>query len=313
MPETLTLAHSGDPDDVFMWWPLTGKVAPGGQRLPGPPRIRSGRFEFRAIPGDLAVFNHLAIAGRGHDITALSVRAYAQVADQYVLASCGSSFGEGYGPKVVAPREGVVREVGDLGKPGVRLAIPGRTTSAFLALMLLLGEVGARASPEKIMEVPFDQVIPCVRDGGADAGLVIHEGQIQYHAAGLVQVVDLGAWWQETRGLPLPLGVNCVRRDLDERLGKGTVVEVARLLRESLAYAIAHREESIENTMPYARENARRAGLPDPSRGEVERYLAMYVTAMTRDMGEVGRRAIERFLGEGASAGLCACPAVEVV
>lgn len=300
---TLTLAHSGDPDDAYMWWPITGKVHPDGSPWPGTdaaPRLRDDQFSFQAVPGDISVFNRLAAGPAPYDITALSVRAYADVADRYVITAVGSSFGEGYGPKVVCRENAPLHAPEDLTAPGVRLVVPGVRTSAYLTLRLLLG----RDLPG-VTERPFDRIIPALLDGEADAGLVIHEGQVLFRDVGLRQLVDLGAWWGQSRALPLPLGINAVKRDLDSRFGAGTVTRVAQLLRRSLDYARAHHDESVEYTMPYAALNATTSGTPAPTRAKVETYLGMYVTGLTADMGPEGRRAIERLLQEGADAGLC--------
>ncbi|MFO0832020.1 MAG: MqnA/MqnD/SBP family protein [Phycisphaerales bacterium] len=310
---TLTLAHSADPDDAFMWWPLTGKVHPDGAPYPGragEPLIRSDRFRFRAVPGDISRFNTLASepderGGAPYDITALSVRAWAGVADRYLITNAGSSFGEGYGPKVVcrADAEQITCQL-CLRRKDVRIAVPGLRTSAFLTLGLMLGrEVVALEG--KFLEVPFDQVIPKVRDGSVGAGLVIHEGQVTFAQAGLREVLDLGAWWMRERGLPLPLGINAIKRDLDIRFGAGSVAEVARLLEMSIDHALTHRDESIAYTMPFAALNAEASGTPPPTREVVERYVDMYVTDLTVDMGQRGRTAIEWLLKEGAAAGLC--------
>ncbi|GJQ30836.1 MAG: 1,4-dihydroxy-6-naphtoate synthase [Phycisphaerae bacterium] len=309
----LTLAHSGDPDDAFMWWPLTGKVRPDGSPVPGEgPRLISPRFAFRAVPGDIAEFNRLAAGSAPYDITALSVRAYADVADRYVITAVGSSFGEGYGPKVVSREGGRISLPRDLCSPGVRLAVPGLRTSAVLTLTLMLRELGP--STPALIERRFDEIIPAVVRGEADAGLVIHEGQVMFRDAGLREVIDLGEWWGRTRGLPLPLGINAVKRDLDARFGPGSLVEVAGLLGQSLSFALAHRDESVEYTLDYAAVNARASGLHAPTRATVERYLGMYVTSLTADMGDAGRAAIERLLAEGAKAGLCpSVPKIDVL
>jgi len=304
MPQ-LTLAHSGDPDDAFMWWPITGKVHPDGSPHSGAgaqPAIDTGGWRFSAVPGDIAQFNRLAAGVAPYDITALSVRAYADVAGRYVVTRCGSSFGEGYGPKVVVPEGSALREELDLARDGVTIAVPGLRTSACLTLSLLLGRDGL--GRVRLAEAPFDRIIPEVVEGRADAGLIIHEGQVMFARAGLRQIIDLGEWWRRTRELPLPLGVNAVKRDLDSRFGPGSLREVSAILRQSLAHALAHRDESVEYTMPYAASNARAAGLPTPSRETVEKYLAMYVTQLTQDMGEIGQRAIRRLLSEGAAMGL---------
>lgn len=303
----LSLAHSGDPDDAFMWWPITGKVNPDGTPRAGDdaaPRIDTGPFRYRAVPGDISAFNRLAAADAPHDITALSVRAYADAAPKYLITSCGSSFGEGYGPKVVARPGGPIGSAADLRREDVRIAIPGRLTSAFLALGLYLGP-RAQASSPRFVEMPFDQVVLAVAGGKVEAGLVIHEAQVTFHEAGLHEVLDLGAWWARTRHMPLPLGVNAVRRDLDARFGPGSLERVAATLRESLACAEAHRHESLVYTMAFAEANARAAGSPPPTLATVDRYVSMYVTALTVDMGDAGRDAIRRLLSEGAAAGLC--------
>ncbi len=320
MPATrpiLTLAHSADPDDVFMWWPITGKMNPDATPRPradGEPRIDTGRFRFRAVPGDISEFNRLAAGPAPYDLTALSVRAWGEVADRYALTRCGSSFGEGYGPKVVCRAAADAIGCFNCLKPAaVRIAVPGKRTSAFLALGLLLGG-DAMKHEARFVEMPFDRIIPTVVGGEADAGLVIHEGQIAFAEAGLREVVDLGRWWGETRKAPLPLGVNAVKRDLDARFGAGSLAEVSGVLSASLAHALAHRDESIEATMPFAEANAARSGTPRPARADVARYIDMYVTDLTRDMGERGREAIRRFLADGAAAGLCPSVArVEVV
>ncbi len=313
----LTLAHSGDPDDVFMWWPLTGKVLPDGKIIPGrnaEARIDTGRFKFRAVPGDISVFNRRASAEAPYDITALSVRAFADVTDRYVLTRCGGSFGEGYGPKVVCLAQNKnIRCEGCLSKESVRIAVPGLRTSAFLALGLLLGPDAMR-NGARFVEMPFDRIIPAVVRGEADAGLVIHEGQVSFQDVGLREVIDLGAWWKETRALPLPLGVNAIKRDLADRFGPGTLAEVSGLLSSSLRFALKNFDESIDVTMPFARANAQTSGTRPPPRERVEHYVRMYVTERTTDMGDAGRHSIITLLEQGAGAGLCPAPSrVEVV
>ena len=315
----LTLAHSGDPDDVFMWWPLTGRVMPDGTACAGrngEPRIDAGRFRFRAVPGDISEFNRLAArpeadGGAVYDVTALSVRAWADVAGRYAITDVGGSFGDGYGPKVVcrADDDRIACHL-CLRKSGLKIAVPGLRTSAFLTLGLMVGPDVARERG-RFVEASFTGIIPMVLDRRVDAGLVIHEGQVMFGEAGLREVVDLGRWWKKERGLPLPLGVNAVKRDLDARHGDGTVRDVALLLERSLDYALAHREESIDATMPFAEANAHASGLPAPTRDTVSRYINMYVTDLTVGMGDRGRTAIEWLLREGAEAGLC--PAVAEV
>ncbi|HLP86219.1 MAG TPA: MqnA/MqnD/SBP family protein [Phycisphaerales bacterium] len=310
---SLTLAHSADPDDCFMWWPITGKINPDGTPYAGRegrPRIATGDFSFQAVPGDISVFNKLAAradadGGAPYDITALSVRAYADVHDRYIITACGSSFGDGYGPKIVARADN--DEIGCencLKDDTVTIAVPGLRTSAFMTLGLLLGTAGI-GTMSRFIEMPFDAIIPAVRDRKVSAGLVIHEGQVTFAQAGLRQVIDLGTWWKKHRGLPLPLGINAVKRDLDARFGGGTVDEVSRLLQMSLDYAMAHRDESIAYTMPFAAINAQHSGTDAPTVELVEKYVDMYVTDLTVDMGQTGRTAIEWLLREGAEAGLC--------
>lgn len=313
----LTLAHSGDPDDVYMWWPLTGVVLPDGTRAPGAaglPRIDTGRFRFRAVPGDISEFNRLAAGSAPYDITALSLRAAADVSDRYVLSRCGSSFGDGYGPKIVCRAANpALRSVDELKLPTIRIAVPGLRTSAFLTMGLMLGAEAVR-DRARFVELPFDKIIPAVVEGRVDAGLVIHEGQVTFADAGLRQIADVGEWWGRARGLPLPLGMNAMKRDLDVRYGAGTLREVSQLLDRSLAYAHEHRNESIDATMPFAILNAASSGTPAPSREKVIGYVNMYVNNYTKDMGEKGRIAVHRLLSEGAALGLCAGPdGVEVI
>jgi 1,4-dihydroxy-6-naphthoate synthase len=313
MAVELTLAHSGDPDDAFMWWPLTGKVMPDGTPREGSdaqPRIDGGEFVFRAVPGDIAVFNRLAArpeaaGGAPYDITALSARAWTDVADRYVITDCGGSFGDGYGPKVVAKSsDASIACINCLREPYKLIAVPGLKTTAAMTLLLALGG-DAGKQMKRFVEVPFDQILPAVMKGEVEAGLVIHEGQLSFRDLPLKQVVDLGAWWKGETGLPLPLGVNAMKRDLDARFGDGTLRRVARLLEMSLDYALSHREESVDYTMAYAELNAKNSGTPMPTRASVEKYLDMYVTDLTVQMGQRGRTALEWLVREGAEHGLC--------
>ncbi len=310
-PVTLSLAHSGDPDDAFMWWPITGKVGPDGvpwKGEDGRARIDCGRFTFRAIPGDIEQFNRRAAEYGDYDITALSVRVYPEVRQRYVMTLCGGSFGEGYGPKVVAKADRYELDgVEQLRDEGLRIAIPGRRTTAFLVLSLLLGKT-SMFRKDRFVELPFDLIIPAVASGEVDAGLVIHEGQTSFEDAGLKQLVDLGSWWKQTRNLPLPLGINAIRRDFDGRFGEGSQEAIVSLLRQSIAYALAHRSESVHYTLPYAVENARRSGTQVPTIEGVDRYISMYVTPLTTDMGGAGLSAIGKLLAEGHAAGLCSHP-----
>jgi 1,4-dihydroxy-6-naphthoate synthase len=333
---TLSLAHSPDPDDAFMWWPITGKiVAPTPNDPPmipaaalehrafdtatfpqvlSPAALDTGRFTYRAFPADIERLNrHAASTDASQplfDISALSFRAYCDVRHLYAITTCGSSFGDGFGPKVVARGGGGVRSVADLRSPGCRIAIPGRRTTAFLVLAMILGE-DAIGNSERFLELPFEQIIPAVARGDADAGLVIHEGQVLYEQAGLRLVIDVGAWWKAETGLPLPLGANAIRRDLDARFGAGTTREVTRTLHASILHALAHRAEAIEYTLPFALANTLKShgdASARPSPEQVDRYVAMYVNDWTIDLGEPGREAIVRLLGRGRELGLCPDP-----
>lgn len=303
---SLTLAHSPDADDAFMWWPLTGKVHPRDRDKRGvaepvsKPILDTGRYRFLAVPADIEVLNRRAVETGDLDITAMSMHTYPDVKERYALTACGASIGDGYGPKVVC-RADVLESIGpeeavtQLRDGRWTLAIPGRRTTAFLTLRLMLERRDA-----KVTEMPFDQVIPAVARGEADAGLVIHDAQLTFAAAGLSQLVDLGAWWKShTGGLPLPLGANAVRRDLDARYGAGTQHEVARLLEESVRVSLERRQESLAYVAAFA---------PGTTPEQVDRYINMYVTELTVDAGERGRSAIRRLLGDGAAAGLCPDP-----
>lgn len=313
----LTLAHSPDPDDAFMWWPLTGKINPDGSRQPsdaGKPCIDTGRFHFNAMPADIHVLNQRAAREGDLEITALSARAYADVKDRYVITACGGSFGDGYGPKVVVRQDQSTDPItlkceGCLAKPGVRIAVPGLQTTAFLLLGLVLGPEIARQR-DRFIEMPFEQIIGAVARREVDAGLVIHEGQLTFADAGLRMLLDVGAWWKEKTGLLTPLGVNAILRDLDRAHGTGTVSEIAKLLKQSVAYSMEHRDESTRYTLPFALANVSRGGATGeaPTLERVERYCRMYVTPETLDMGERGRQAISRLLKDGAAAGLCPDP-----
>jgi len=345
LPIPITLAHSPDPDDVFMWWPLTGKIdartsrdaaerseplTPGHPALLSAPAIDTYPFEFRALPLDIEVLNRRAIERADLEITALSARAWSDVREKYIITSCGASFGDGFGPKLVArandPRFTAIADAGPSWwhqspdrrdapgwhrspdrcelPPGLRIAIPGRRTTAFLMLGLVLG-ARVTQEPASFIELPFDQIIPAVARGDSDLGLVIHEGQLTFADAGLRLLLDVGAWWKQRTGLKLPLGVNAIRRDLDRLHGPGTLARLAQVLRDSVAYSMARWDDSVAYTMPFAVENVRRGGGDAPTLDRVNRYCHMYVSDETRDMGDAGREAIRRLLAEGAAAGLC--------
>ena len=226
---TLRLGHSPDPDDAFMWWPLEGGDGEA-------PRVADPRFRFECVPLDIESLNRRAEEASPEDrleITAISCAAYPRVADRYVLTACGSSVGEGYGPKLVA-KPG--RDLASLA--GARIAIPGRRTTAFVTSSMLLGP--DRFTP---VEIDFDRIEQAVASGEVDAGVVIHEGQLTFARHGLELLVDLGSWWRDRTGLPLPLGANAVSRDLAASLGDEGAASLAGLLRRSVEHAMEHREE----------------------------------------------------------------------
>jgi len=243
-------------------------------------KIDTHGWTFEHVLQDIQTLNERARRGDLH-ITAISIHAYPYVADRYALTSCGSSMGDGYGPMVVA-REPMSMD--DLA--GQSIAVPGEMTTAFLALNLALGK--GRFRHEVVM---FDQILECVAAGKCDAGLIIHEGQLTYQNHRLHKVVDLGAWWLEHTRLPLPLGGNCIRRDL----GRPAMVEVTRILKESIRYSLAHRAEAVEHALQYAR---------DMGRDLADRFVGMYVNDWTIDYRPVGRQAITELLRRGHEAGL---------
>lgn len=264
----IRLGHSPDPDDAFMFYALAKD------------RIPTGDFEFEHLLRDIETLNRWAMEGR-LEVTAISVHAYATVADKYRLLPHGASMGEQYGPMVVA-REQV--DPSDL--PGMKVAVPGTLTSAFLELQLAAGRI------DNPVVVPFDEILDVVERGDADAGLVIHEGQLTYESQGLVNVLDLGTWWHElTDGLPLPLGANVVRRDL----GDEAMIELSHILRESIRFGLEHRADALAYAAEYGR------GLDDDLN---DRFVGMYVNERTLDYGEDGRRAVAELLRRGVEAGL---------
>ena len=284
---TLTIGHSPDPDDAFMWWPL-GSAEPGS---PAPASIDTGRYRFVPVAADIEELNGRAAESGDLDITALSMGAYPRVADRYALTSCGSSMGDGYGPRVVA--RGAM-PVSALREPGVRVAIPGERTTAFLTLRLMLG-----VAPETVV-MPFADVTRAVREGEVDAGLVIHEAQITFLDEGLSLVADLGAWWTGETGLPLPLGANAVRRDLDGRFGAGTASEVTGVLRRSIEHALAERERGVDHALGFAQ--------PGTDRARADEFIGMYVNDLTLDAGARGERGVAELYRRAAEAGLMGAP-----
>jgi 1,4-dihydroxy-6-naphthoate synthase len=265
---TLLLGHSPDPDDAFMFYGLAAQ------------RVETHGWRFEHVLQDIQTLNDRATRAELH-ITAVSMHAYPYVAQNYALTACGSSMGDGYGPMVVARKSMPVEAL-----RGMTIAVPGMTTTAILALKLLLG-----ADAFKPLVMPFDAILRCVAEGGAEAGLIIHEGQLTYTNQGLTCVVDLGAWWKGETGLPLPLGGNCIRRDL----GPANMRAITTILKESIQYGLDHRAEAVQHALRYARD----MGAP-----LADRFVGMYVNDWTLDYGETGRRAVELLLRRGAEAGI---------
>lgn len=306
--KTIQIGHSPDPDDAFMWYPLAdfpNGSGPGGKTYT--PCIETHGYRFKHILEDIQSLNERSERAE-LEITALSIHEYPFVAKDYILTSCGSSMGDGYGPMLVAPEAIELKDFVVPGEnvPGLPLpkrepkapciAIPGLRTSAWLGLQLHMLNLVQPGSGYRINAevVPFDQIIPRVKDGSYDAGLIIHEGQLTYAQAGLECLVDLGKWWTETRNLPMPLGGNAIRRDLGDEIPL-----ICRVLLNSISYALEHREESVEYALNYARDMG--ADLAD-------KFVGMYVNKWTLDYGPRGREAVEQFLTEAAEAKLIPDP-----
>ncbi len=267
----LTLGHSPDPDDAFMFWALAKD------------RIPTGGYVFEHVLQDIQTLNERA-ARSELDITAISVHAYAYVGENYALLPSGASVGDGYGPMLVAKQKYSLEEIA-----GKTIAVPGVRTSAFLALQLWLGRPARKFS---FRVVPFDQIFQAVQKGEAEVGLIIHEGQLTYENEGFVLCEDLGVWWgQENDGLPLPLGVNAIHKRFPEEERK----TIANLLSQSIQYGLDHRREAIDYALQFAR------GLGTT---EADRFVKMYVNHWTLDCGDKGRQAIRGFLGQAYEAGL---------
>jgi 1,4-dihydroxy-6-naphthoate synthase len=291
---TLSLAHSPDADDLAMWWPLTGMIAVDGAPLAGPegrPAVETGRFRFEPVTADVEELNRRAIAaaaggaGLGPealDITAISAAAYPAIAHAYAITAAGGSFGDGYGPKVVTARDSGITGEACLRSKKPSIAVPGRRTTAFMALSML---VGAAREDIAFIEAPFDAIAGAVARGEAVCGVLIHEAQLTIEREGLREVVDLGAWWKRRTGKPLPLGLNIIRRDLDARFGVGSVQEVAATLARSVHYARDHIAQTRRFLMMRAIDPPR----PEWSdEGLLSRYLSMYMSDLTVEMGPVG-------------------------
>ncbi|MHC4975841.1 MAG: menaquinone biosynthesis family protein [Planctomycetota bacterium] len=285
-PITLTIAHSPDPDDAFMWRPL-GSV--GGDVEPFEPSIDTSPFRFQPVMLDIESLNKRAIERGDLDATAISFHTYPHVKDTYALTSCGASMGEGYGPKIVA------REVRDIDwlSSEIAIATPGIHTTAHLTLRLLLGKA------IQAVEVPFEEIIDHVAGGNSDAGIVIHEGQLTYPDHGLRLVIDLGAWWTEQTGLPLPLGANVIRRDLDDRYGPDTSTRLTRVLLDSIRASQQDRSASLAYAASFGR------GISEQRNDE---FVSLYVNPLSEDMGERGARAVRELLTRAHEQGLCPDP-----
>src|SRR6187401_3014081 len=275
---TLTLGHSPDPDDAFMFYAL----AEG--------KIPTGRWRFEHTLQDIQTLNERATRGELH-ISAISIHAYAHVLDKYALLPCGASMGDGYGPMLVARnREGLsgnprLGEVRDWLKTK-RIAIPGKMTSAYLALRLAMSDETNPSGECETVVVPFDEIFDAVKSGRADVGLIIHEGQLTYAHENLELILDLGVWWKIKTGLPLPLGGNVIRKDIPPADRQA----INRVLAESIRYGLEHRAAGVEHALPLGR--GLDAGLAD-------KFIGMYVNDRTLDYGEEGRMAIREFLGRG--------------
>jgi 1,4-dihydroxy-6-naphthoate synthase len=271
--EIFTLGHSPDPDDAFMFYAIAKNKID----------LRGYRFEHRLE--DIQTLNERAQRGELH-ISAISIHAYAYVSDKYALLPCGASMGDGYGPLVIRKRrtsnlqpptpnsEGNARE----SLRSRTIAVPGRMTSAFLALRLFLGEFN-------FVVVPFDKIFDAVQSGRADAGLIIHEGQLTYARSGFEKIVDLGEWWKHKTELPLPLGGNVVRKDIPPQVRR----DISQVIRESIDYGLTHRDEAVAYSLAYAR---------DMNSQLASKFIGMYVNEFTLDYGDIGRAAIRKFLTE---------------
>ncbi len=264
--QTITVAHSPDSDDAFMFYGLATN------------KLDTGNLSFTHVLKDIQTLNEEAFQGT-YDVSAISFHAYAYIADKYVLLPHGASIGDNYGPVLVSRELTKAEDISRL-----KIAVPGILTSAFLALRIF--------SPDFQYEVvPFDKIIEAVQSGRCDAGLLIHEGQLFYESIGLHKILDLGEWWHEKTGLPLPMGGNAIRRDL----GPEIIHQVSDCIRDSIRYSLANREDALEYAMQFARDM-------DPALAD--RFVAMWVNDLTLDYTERGREAVRRILAEGFEKGI---------
>ena len=266
----LTLGHSPDPDDAFMFYGLAKGL------------VDNGGYEFEHIPQDIQTLNERASRGE-LDISAISIHAYAHVCDKYALLPSGASMGDGYGPMLVAREDFSKEEIASR-----RIAVPGTMTSAFLALQLWLEQPAERI---QYTVVPFDKIFDAVNRGEADVGLIIHEGQLTFENEGLVCCEDLGVWWgRENDGLPLPLGGNVIHKRIESDERK----VVSDILENSIRYSLDNRSEAVEHSLQYAR---------DMGIDLADKFVGMYVNDWTLDYGDAGRESIRRFLKRGFEMG----------
>jgi 1,4-dihydroxy-6-naphthoate synthase len=270
--QLIRVGHSPDPDDAFMFHALAND------------KIDTGGFEFRHELVDIETLNRRAFTGE-LELTAVSLHGYAYLTDKYALCTCGASMGDQYGPMVVARAPLPLSQLRDR-----TIAVPGTLTTAYLALRMCL------ETDFKHVVVPFDQILDAVEAGQyagqpVDAGLIIHEGQLTYGSRGLHLIVDLGQWWHQETGLPLPLGANAIRKDL----GPEAIREIDRLLKESIQYGLEHREEALSHALQYGR---------DLDRSQADRFVGMYVNDWTLDFGSRGREAVRQLLARGHAAGV---------
>ncbi len=264
--QTISVAHSPDSDDAFMFYALATN------------KLDTGNLTFTHVLKDIQTLNEEAFRGT-YDVTAISFHAYAYIADKYILLPHGASIGDNYGPILVAKQHYTRDDI-----PKLKIAVPGKLTSAFLALRLFNSDFEYEV-------VPFDEIIEAVQNGQCDAGLLIHEGQLFYKTLGLTKVLDLGEWWHERTGLPLPMGGNVIRREL----GADTIRQVSASLRESITYSLSHRESALEYAMQFARDMDTRLA---------DRFVGMWVNDLTLDYTERGREAVRRLLAEGFEKGI---------
>ncbi len=271
MSKKLTLGHSPDPDDAFMFYGLAKELIP------------AHGYRFEHILQDIQTLNERATRGE-LDISAVSIHAYAYVSDKYALLPSGASMGDGYGPMLVAKHKFSREEIA-----GKKIAVPGTMTSAFLALQLWLGKP---AKEFNFVVVPFDQIFQAVKSGAAEVGLIIHEGQLTYQNEGLVVCEDLGVWWgKQNSGLPLPLGGNVIHKRFEPAVRS----KISDILTASIQYSLDHREKAVEHALHYAR---------DMGKDLADVFVGMYVNHWTLDYGEKGRESIRRFLGQAFERGL---------